>query len=302
MSTAAVSLNSVALSTQTVSEKKNTARVHPLTSLFAGAVAGGVEAGVTYPFEYAKTSSQLRSQGKQGNAFQALRSVVASQGLSGIYTGCSALIVGTALKAGVRFLAFDTIKAQLADENGKLSTSGGILAGSVAGAVESILAVTPTERIKTALIDDGKGAKRFRSTHHAVGILIREQGIAGLYRGLVSTTIKQSATSAVRMGSYNTLKTQYANYIGHAPKTTPETFAIGACAGLITVYATQPFDTIKTRTQSSQGETLLRAARGVWVDGGVWGYWKGSGPRLGRLLLSGGIVFSVYERILTFLS
>ncbi|KAG9656105.1 hypothetical protein KCU64_g6096, partial [Aureobasidium melanogenum] len=207
MSTAAVSLNSVALSTQTVSEKKNTARVHPLTSLFAGAVAGGVEAGVTYPFEYAKTSSQLRSQGKQGNAFQALRSVVASQGLSGIYTGCSALIVGTALKAGVRFLAFDTIKAQLADENGKLSTSGGILAGSVAGAVESVLAVTPTERIKTALIDDGKGAKRFRSTPHAVGILIREQGIAGLYRGLVSTTIKQSATSAVRMGSYNTLKT-----------------------------------------------------------------------------------------------
>lgn len=260
------------------------------------------QSGITYPFEYAKTSSQLRSQGKQGNAFQALRGVIATQGLSGIYTGCSALIVGTALKAGVRFLAFDTIKAQLADENGKLSTSGGILAGSVAGAVESVLAVTPTERIKTALIDDGKSAKRFRSTAHAVGILIREQGIAGLYRGLVSTTIKQSATSAVRMGSYNTLKTQYASYVGHAAKTTPETFAIGACAGLITVYATQPFDTIKTRTQSSQGETLLRAARGVWVDSGVRGYWKGSGPRLGRLLLSGGIVFSVYERILSLLS
>ncbi|KAG9700930.1 hypothetical protein KCU95_g687, partial [Aureobasidium melanogenum] len=302
MSTAAVSSNSITLPKKSIPVKKNTAHVHPLTSLFAGAVAGGVEAGVTYPFEYAKTSSQLCSQGIQSNAFQALRSVVSNQGLSGIYTGCSALIVGTALKAGVRFLAFDTIKDQLADENGKLSTSGGILAGSVAGAVESVLAVTPTERIKTALIDDGKGAKRFRSTPHAIGILIREQGIAGLYRGLVSTTIKQSATSAVRMGSYNTLKGQYTSSIGHAPKTTPETFAIGACAGLITVYATQPFDTIKTRTQSSQGETLFRAARGVWVDSGVRGYWKGSGPRLGRLLLSGGIVFSVYERILSFLS
>jgi solute carrier family 25 citrate transporter 1 len=301
MSTTAISSNAVALPATTIQKKKTTAHVHPLTSLFAGAVAGGVEAGITYPFEYAKTSSQLRSQGNQGNAFQALRSVVATQGLSGIYTGCSALIVGTALKAGVRFLAFDTIKAQLADENGKLSTSGGILAGSVAGAVESVLAVTPTERIKTALID-GKGAKRFQSTPHAVGILIREQGIAGLYRGLVSTTIKQSATSAVRMGSYNTLKTQYAGYIGHAPKSTPETFAIGACAGLITVYATQPFDTIKTRTQSSQGETLSRAVRGVWSDGGARAFWKGSGPRLGRLLLSGGIVFSVYEKILSFLS
>jgi solute carrier family 25 citrate transporter 1 len=68
------------------------------------------------------------------------------------------------------------------------------------------------------------------------------------------------------------------------------------------VYATQPFDTIKTRTQSSQGETLVRAVKGVWSDGGAKAFWKGSGPRLGRLLLSGGIVFSVYERILSVLS
>ncbi|KAI5240516.1 hypothetical protein E4T42_08356 [Aureobasidium subglaciale] len=269
----------IALVSSTDSSAKTTKKSHinPLTSLFAGAVAGGVEATITYPFEYAKTSTQLRSQGAQSSTIQALRSVVATQGLSGIYTGCSALVVGTALKAGVRFLAFDTIKARLVNERGQLSTSAGILAGSIAGVVESVLAVTPTERIKTALIDDGKGAKRFQSTPHAVGILIREQGTAGLYRGL----------------------TQYASYVGHAPKTTPETFAIGACAGLITVYATQPFDTIKTRTQSSQGETLFKAVRGVWTDGGVRGFWKGSGPRLGRLLLSGGIVFSVYERILS---
>ncbi|KAI5196079.1 hypothetical protein E4T38_08675 [Aureobasidium subglaciale] len=293
MQTAVASPIALVSSADSSAKTTKKSHIHPLTSLFAGAVAGGVEATITYPFEYAKTSTQLRSQGGQSSTIQALRSVVATQGLSGIYTGCSALVVGTALKAGVRFLAFDTIKARLVNERGQLSTSAGILAGSIAGAVESVLAVTPTERIKTALIDDGKGAKRFQSTPHAVGILIREQGIAGLYRGL-------SATSAVRMGSYNSLKTQYASYVGHAPKTTPETFAIGACAGLITVYATQPFDTIKTRTQSSQGETLFKAVRGVWTDGGVRGFWKGSGPRLGRLLLSGGIVFSVYERILSF--
>lgn len=39
----------------------------------------------------------------------------------------------------------------LADSNGKLSPGRGILAGMVAGAVESVVAVTPTERIKTAL-------------------------------------------------------------------------------------------------------------------------------------------------------
>lgn len=58
---------------------------------------------------------------------------------------------GTTFKAGVRFLAFDSIKNVLMDDTGRLGTARGILAGMIAGAVESVVAVTPTERIKTAL-------------------------------------------------------------------------------------------------------------------------------------------------------
>lgn len=299
MQTAASPL--VAPTQQTINRETTTTKkkqIHPLTSLFAGSVAGGVEATITYPFEYAKTRAQLRSA--QGNAFQLLRSTVSSEGILGIYTGCTTLVAGTALKAGVRFLAFDSIKARLVDHQGRLSFSNGILAGMAAGAVESVLAVTPTERIKTALIDDAKNARRFRSGPHAISLLLREQGVAGLYRGLVSTTAKQSATSAVRMGSYNALKTQYASRVGHAPSSTAETFAVGAIAGCITVYATQPFDTVKTRAQSSKGETLLNAIRGIWQDGGARSFWRGSTMRLGRLVLSGGIVFSIYEQVLKF--
>lgn len=297
MQTATAPLRGSPLQIATQQQQPKKKQVSPLASLFAGSVAGGCEATITYPFEYAKTRAQLNS-GK-GNAFQLLRGTISSEGFSGIYTGCSTLVVGTAMKAGVRFLAFDTIKAQLVDERGQLSTSRGIVAGMAAGAVESILAVTPTERIKTALIDDAKGARRFRSSPHAVGILLREQGILGLYRGLVSTTLKQSATSAVRMGSYNALKTQYATRVGHAPKSTVETFAMGAAAGCLTVYATQPFDTIKTRSQSSQGATLMSAIRSTFRDAGMRGFWSGSTMRLGRLVLSGGIVFSIYEKVLT---
>ena len=58
---------------------------------------------------------------------------------------------GTTAKAAVRFVSYDTIKNLLSDERGSLSPARGILAGVVAGATESVLAVTPTERIKTAL-------------------------------------------------------------------------------------------------------------------------------------------------------
>lgn len=100
------------------------------------------------------------------------------------------------------------------------------------------------------------------------------------------------------MGTYNILKE-----VARAqdiPPTVFTTFGMGALAGFVTVYATQPFDTTKTRAQGVQGAGLAEAVQGVVHDYGVRGFWKGSSMRLGRLLLSGGIVFSVYEKM-TFL-
>lgn len=273
-------------------------------SLLSGAVAGGVEATVTYPFEFAKTRAQLQSSGtKHGsrNPFAAIARVARFEGVAAIYTGCSTLILGTACKAGVRFLSFDAIRSRLVDERGILSPGRGILAGMLAGAVESIVAVTPTERIKTALIDDAKsGHGQFRGGFDATRSIITNQGLSGLYRGLVSTTMKQAATSAVRMGSYNVLKE--AARKNQLPQNSTTTFALGAFAGTITVYATQPFDTIKTRAQSARGATTTEAFRSVLLHSGIRGFWSGSSMRLGRLVFSGGIVFTVYEKVAALLS
>lgn len=123
-----------------------------------------------------------------------------------------------------------------------------------------------------------------------------EHGVREVYRGLVSTTIKQSATSAVRMGSYNILKESLPSRFAGS-RNPAVTFAMGATAGVVTVYATQPFDTIKTRTQGARGIAISEAVRDVVRDGGVKAFWSGSSMRLGRLILSGGIVFTIYESV-----
>ncbi|KAF4832142.1 Tricarboxylate transport protein [Colletotrichum tropicale] len=69
----------------------------------------------------------------------------------GIAGGVEAATTGTTFKAGVRFLSFDSIRNALMDEKGSLTPARGILAGMIAGCVESVVAVTPTERVKTAL-------------------------------------------------------------------------------------------------------------------------------------------------------
>ncbi|CAJ0550100.1 Ff.00g100300.m01.CDS01 [Fusarium sp. VM40] len=275
-------------------------KLTPGISLAAGAVAGGIEATITYPFEFAKTVAQLSARQQtpgvkvSRSPFSVLAQTARTDGVRAIYTGCSSLIAGTAAKAGVRFLTFDAVKAQLADSNGKLTAGSNILAGMIAGAVESVTVVTPTERIKTALIDDSRsGNKRLNGGFHALRTIAAERGIREVYRGLTSTTIKQSATSGVRMGSYNILK----ELVSSDGKNPFVTFGIGAVAGVITVYATQPFDTIKTRSQSAKGVSIGEAVRGVMRDGGVRAFWSGSTMRLGRLILSGGIVFTAYENI-----
>ncbi|KAL6364264.1 hypothetical protein LRP88_02182 [Fusarium phalaenopsidis] len=105
--------------------------------------------------------AQLSSRHAAGSSVKVSRSpfalisrTVRNGGFGAIYAGCTSLIVATACKAGVRFLSFGAIKNQLADSDGKLSPGYAILAGMIAGAVESVTVVTPTERIKTALIDD----------------------------------------------------------------------------------------------------------------------------------------------------
>ena len=170
-----------------------------------------------------------------------------------------------------------------------------------AGVVASIFAVTPTERIKTALIDDARTERRFRSPMHAVRIIYQEHGlINGLYRGFAGNTLKQASASAFRMGTYNILK-DFEN-TRNITQSTATNFANGAVAGTITTYATMPFDTIKTRSQSAKGASTVEAFTSILKDDGVRGFWRGTTMRLGRTIFSGGILFTVYEQVAAILN
>jgi solute carrier family 25 citrate transporter 1 len=156
------------------------------------------------------------------------------------------VVVGSVAKDAVRFLSFDTIKNAFRDpETGQLTPARNLLAGMAAGVVASVCAVTPTERIKTALIDDAATSHRYRSTVHCIRTIIAEDGFKGLYRGFAGTTLKQASATSFRMGSYNIIK-DWEEKRGVSQGTVVN-FANGAVAGVITTLASQPFDTIKVR-------------------------------------------------------
>ncbi|KAB5533458.1 putative tricarboxylate transporter mitochondrial carrier protein [Coniochaeta sp. 2T2.1] len=268
----------------------------PLRSIIAGSTAGAVEIAITYPFEFAKTRTQLNRRLAEGQKLPWPKFG------KEWYAGCTTNIIGNSAKAGIRFVAFDQYKKLLADHDGKISGPRTVIAGFGAGVTESLLAVTPTESIKTTLIDDKKSPKpRLRGFLHAVPIIARERGIRGFFQGFVPTTARQAANSATRFGSYTFLKQLAESYTAPGEKLgTAGTFGIGGLAGLITVYVTQPLDTIKTRMQSIEARqnygNSFRCAAIIFKQEGVLTFWSGALPRLARLVMSGGIVFTMYEK------
>lgn len=132
--------------------------------------------------------------------------------------------------------------------------------------------------------------------------------------------MRQGANSMVRFGTYSTLK-QFVQSNARTGTTLPSsvTFGIGAIAGLVTVYATMPLDVVKTRMQSLEARKEYRNAfhcmARIYKEEGIRRFWTGTTPRLARLLvricldpcsslifavlqLSGGIVFTAYEKIM----
>jgi Mitochondrial carrier protein len=63
-------------------------------------------------------------------------------------------------------------------------------------------------------------------------------------------------------------------------------------------YVTMPLDTIKTRMQSIEARKEYRnsfvCATRIFKEEGILTFWSGAVPRLARLILSGGIVFTMY--------
>ncbi|GAA6036178.1 hypothetical protein JCM8097_006818 [Rhodosporidiobolus ruineniae] len=286
-----------------------TKKESPHLALVAGAFAGAVEGAATYPFEYLKTQTQFahRQGGKPPGLWQITKTTYARQGLLGFYSGVGALVAGNSLKAGVRFLSYDRFKQMLVDKEGKLSGPRSLLAGLGAGMMEAVFAVTPSETIKTKLIDDAKSPNpRYRGLVHGTLSIVREEGIAGVYRGLGPVAARQGANSAVRFTTYGTLKSLVSGN-SRPGETLPAgvTFGIGAIAGVVTVYATMPLDVIKTRMQSlearSQYRNSFHCAARIFSEEGVFRFWRGATPRLARLVLSGGIVFTVYEKVIVLL-
>ena len=271
----------------------------PRVSTLAGAIAGGIETSAVWPMEYIKTQLQLEHTTQAGKAprytgvVSCARYTYTKHGITTFYRGILPVLIGSFPKAGIRFGGFNYLKEKLSDENGKITPVRTLAAGMAAGAVEATLAVTPYETLKTRLIDMNKGLVR------GTVDIVRKEGLGGVYKGWAPTVAKQSSNQGLRFMAFG----QYKEFMldGEDRGLKPlEALAGGMVSGCFSTVCNNPMDMIKTRMQGIEAARYSGFAdciTSVVKNEGIFALWKGTLPRLGRVVPGQGIIFMSYEMI-----
>ncbi|XP_068665907.1 mitochondrial phosphate carrier protein 3, mitochondrial-like [Aristolochia californica] len=173
-------------------------------------------------------------------------------------------------------------------------TAGGILSCGL-----THMAATPLDLVKCNMqIDPAK----YKSISSGFGVLLKEQGLRGFFRGWVPTLLGYSAQGACKYGFYEFFKKYYSDLAGpeYAAKYKTLIYLAGsASAEVIADVALCPMEAVKVRVQTQPG-----FARGL-SDGlpkfvkseGALGLYKGIVPLWGRQIPYTMMKFATFETI-----
>ncbi|KAM8715280.1 hypothetical protein ACLKA7_002347 [Drosophila subpalustris] len=181
-------------------------RDSPLVHIMSAASAGFVSSTVTNPIWFVKTRLQLDYNSKvQMTVRQCIERVYAQGGIAAFYKGITASYFGIC-ETMVHFVIYEFIKSKLLEQRNQRNTdtksSRDFLEFMIAGAVSKTIAsciAYPHEVARTRLREEGNKYNSFWQTLHTVW---KEEGRAGLYRGLATQLVRQIPNTAIMMATY----------------------------------------------------------------------------------------------------
>lgn len=287
----------------------------------AGGMAGVCEIAVTMPLDTIKTQMQLqagKATGATPSMMNVARNIVTGpRGPLGLYSGMSAMAIQVSFKAGIRFTSQAQLKTLLdrtVGAQGSQSISPvtcNFVSGVGAGICEAAVWVTPTERLKVLRQAElSAGSASSASFRQSIVTLYQQQGVGGFFVGLAPTALRQGLAMGMRFALYGeskkAVKAVNENFLSNSISSSAQMMLAGMSTGVVSSLANQPIDTAKSRIQAAaKGEQAysgtLDCLRKMYRDGGVRAWYAGCGPRVMRLTIGQGIIFSCQEGLSDFL-
>lgn len=179
------------------------------------------------------------------------------------------------------------------------TTAGAFIAGGIA-ACGAVTATHPFETVKIRmqlqgeLQDKGHQPHKYRGPLQGVSVIVRNEGVKGIYRGIGSAYVYQILLNGCRLGFYEPMRNAITTTIFHDSKV--QSLGInmfcGAASGIIGAACGSPFFLVKTRLQSyspflpvgtqHKYKNAVHGFTSIYKTEGIRGLYRGVGAAMIR--------------------
>lgn len=247
----------------------------------------------SYPLITISTRAQVESKRAHSTTLDAVRSIIQREGISGLYAGLDSALFGISVTNFVYYYWYEWTragfeKAAITSDRAskKLTTVESMIAGALAGSA-TVLITNPIWVINTRMTarknasdertlpgNEGK-PKRSPSTLATLVSLLREEGIRGLFAGVLPALVL-----VINPILQYTIFEQLKNMLEKRRKVTPkDAFLLGAIGKLMATSITYPYITVKSRahvaTNDAQREGMVQSLRKIVQKEGWTGLYNG---------------------------
>ncbi|KAI2793233.1 hypothetical protein POX_b03285 [Penicillium oxalicum] len=293
----------------------------------AGVFSGIAKLSVGHPFDTVKVRLQTSPDAHFKGPLDCTLQTIRKEGVRGLYKGASPPLVGWMMMDSImlgsltfykkllhenifskpelrRWMPFSKYQTDLAT----LPSFGHGIAGIMAGTTVSFIAA-PVEHIKARLqvqYAADKSQRMYAGPIDCLRKLLRTHGIRGVYRGLYATMFFRSFFF-FWWGSYDLLTRYMTN---HTNMSAPlVNFWAGGISAQIFWLTSYPSDVVKQRLMTdpmggalNDGQRQFHrwrdAAKAVWRERGMRGYWRGFVPCFLRAFPANAMALVAFEGVM----
>ncbi|ONH96958.1 hypothetical protein PRUPE_7G162200 [Prunus persica] len=267
----------------------------------AGAIAGFATVAAMHPLDVVRTRFQVHDGRVSNlptykNTAHAIFTIARLEGLGGLYAGFSPAVLGSTVSWGLYFFFYGRAKQRYSKNRDEQLSPGLHLASAAeAGALVS-LCTNPIWLVKTRLQLQTPlhQTQPYSGFYDALRTIVREEGWAALYKGLLPSLFLQVSHGAIQFTAYEELRKVVVDF-----KSKKRRRHSGSADSVLVM---------RSRLQqrpSSEGIPRYMDSWHVIRETvrfeGVRGFYKGITPNLLKNVPAASITFIVYENVLKFL-
>jgi solute carrier family 25 carnitine/acylcarnitine transporter 20/29 len=270
----------------------------------AGTVGGWAQVIAGQPFDIVKV--RMASATSQVSVTEVASQIIQREGPLSFWKGSLPPLMGVGACVSIQFGVVETVKRLQLDANeGKELTIKQIaLCGSVAGFVNSFVAA-PVEGFRIRMQVQGRvdprGDLHYRSDIDCIKKVYRHHGLAGCYRGLGITMIRESCCFSTYFSTY-----EYLIGLMRPPGGTVADCSIwqlllaGGCSGVMYWVPWYHIDAVKSKVQADsltnpRYASALDCISLTMKTDGIRGFYRGFVPCLLRAFPANSATFLGYE-------